>query len=966
MAWRFTPNSIQPVTRITAHILNHTHWDREWFLTSVYTTPWIPGLIDHLQALVDQNPGFRFYLDGQTLVIEDLLQFDPNYREKVDRLIRSGNLLIGPYYCQPDWRLTSGEGLLRNLLLGRQDMEQYGVRTETGWLVDTFGHISQAPQLHHLFGINSVYIWRGAPQLEPYFHWHGADGTGLLAINLFAGYRNLYGVTYVPEIAIKRLQIEVKKLQPYYPSPDIPLFDGYDLEDNPEDPLRFYQARRKEFPPEIQILDSTPESFARLIQQTLPELPIILGELLSGKYGSVFPGTLSTRNYLKVMARDCEYLLYQVCEPLGTMARMVGRIYPEKQYEAWSRGLLQNAVHDCICGVSIDQVHEKMEFSYRQIFEGILEDIRESLAFILRDFAPGDYAISTSPFLYEGWHVLGDKLCFINTYGVGVWEIEESLPIQQTEDPVEAFEWKNRYYEARVSREGNVRIGKAVLGMLLVHEENGDTYSDEIGHFLGALRPGGPIVVEEKSELHCVLRLDCFASWGARQVSARLRLTFDPSPLIRWRVDLDSRGTDFRVDMVFETGRPGQVYTGMPFDIVQRPAIDRDLLPRQLDENLAALLLGQRELGSTRTFPFHDFIAIADRSSSAVVLARGLHAYQADENGQVTVTLRRAVEWLAKPDLKNRVGDAGPFFYVPDARCERSVTHELAFLSVKGGIEDPQIQALNAGFQNPPLFVESKTIGSQRNWQFFQESLPLSSMFFAHGRIMARLSNPYTHAHHLSKAYLSTDVSGSPKAHVDRIPSKSILTLVIDEPTHGFLKKGVWGGRRRLCRLLPPQIPLCPRPGAGVRGWGKAGLSTFRKPYEPTASVLHGPDTAVILLNPPAWRVGPNQGLPDPKTIQQLKEYMAQLEQQIEEISIRKPQAGNPEHYHWQHQIYVLERELLEYRLSARLNEIKLAMQGERSYDYLYRLDEEIAAIGRKLNQLRIQRRIYDYVILAV
>ena len=93
---------------------------------------------------------------------------------------------------------------------------------------------------------------------------------------------------------------------------------------------------------------------------------------------------------------------------------------------------------------------------------------------------------------------------------------------------------------------------------------------------------------------------------------------------------------------------------------------------------------------------------------------------------------------------------------------------------------------------------------------------------------------------------------------------------------------------------------------------------------------------------------------------------MAQLEQQIEEISIRKPQAGNPEHYHWQHQIYVLERELLEYRLSARLNEIKLAMQGERSYDYLYRLDEEIAAIGRKLNQLRIQRRIYDYVIQAV
>ena len=46
---------------------------------------------------------------------------------------------------------------------------------KTGWMVDTFGHISQSPQIHRLFGIDSVFVWRGVPELEPYFNWFGAD-----------------------------------------------------------------------------------------------------------------------------------------------------------------------------------------------------------------------------------------------------------------------------------------------------------------------------------------------------------------------------------------------------------------------------------------------------------------------------------------------------------------------------------------------------------------------------------------------------------------------------------------------------------------------------------------------------------------------------------------------------------------------------------------------------------------------
>ena len=100
----------------TAHVINHTHWDREWFVTSVYTSRWIPGLIDKLEKLAAANDTFRFLFDGQTLVIEDLLTIAPGLCGQDTQHGQHGCLQIGPYYCQPDWKLTGGELLLRNLM----------------------------------------------------------------------------------------------------------------------------------------------------------------------------------------------------------------------------------------------------------------------------------------------------------------------------------------------------------------------------------------------------------------------------------------------------------------------------------------------------------------------------------------------------------------------------------------------------------------------------------------------------------------------------------------------------------------------------------------------------------------------------------------------------------------------------------------------------------------------------------
>jgi hypothetical protein len=100
--------------------------------------------------------------------------------------------------------------------------------------------------------------------------------------------------------------------------------------------------------------------------------------------------------------------------------------------------------------------------------------------------------------------------------------------------------------------------------------------------------------------------------------------------------------------------------------------------------------------------------------------------------------------------------------------------------------------------------------------------------------------------------------------------------------------------------------------------------------------------------------------------MEQLNEQIAQLERRLEETEEQLNRASGRERYLLQHQCYVIERELYELRLSLELNELKLGQQGRLSYEYLYTPDEKVAQIGWKLNQLRIKRRIYDYVVQAV
>ena len=241
-------------------------------------------------------------------------------------------------------------------------------------------------------------------------------------------------------------------------------------------------------------------------------------------------------------------------------------------------------------------------------------------------------------------------------------------------------------------------------------------------------------------------------------------------------------------------------------------------------------------------------------------MAKGVCAYQADDEGAISLILRRAVEWLTEPDLEHRAGDAGPVMYVPDARCERTVQHEIAVLMSETSIDDLTIHQWNAGFQSPPLIVISPDDGEQTEWPFLKANLPLSSLHLHNNKLLARFYNPTSQTCSLEQEYLQTDVWGNPKFMIKEVPAKDIITVGIAEG-------------------LPAVSP---------------------EPIEQVVTWVAGP----------TWRVGRNQGRPAPEIVRQLEEKISQLENQLAQVEAEMNNANEHERYVLQHTYYVVKREL--------------------------------------------------------
>ena len=422
----------------TAHIVSHTHWDREWYLPYEKHHVRLIQLVDALLDKLDGDSAFKsFYLDGQTIILEDYLQVCPENKEKLEGYIRAGRILIGPWYILQDAFLTSGEANVRNMQIGHQDALKYGEPSKIGYFPDTFGLVGQTPQLMLQSGITNAFFGRGVKPTgfnntvsdggyESSFSeliWEGPDGSKVLGILFANWYSNGNEIPVDASSAKEFWDRKLADAEKYASTGELLYMNGCDHQPLQLDLPEAIRTAEKLYP-DIHFVHSNFPDYLHALDTQLNEqqsslinrgLSTVTGELRSQRtdgWGTLV-NTASARIYLKQMNQVGQTILEKVAEPLASIAHLAGKPYPHYLFTYAWKTLMQNHPHDSICGCSVDEVHREMVTRFdksRHVAESIVLDTAKYIADAIDTKIFAEYGTDSLPFVVmntSGWSRTG-------------------------------------------------------------------------------------------------------------------------------------------------------------------------------------------------------------------------------------------------------------------------------------------------------------------------------------------------------------------------------------------------------------------------------------------------------------------------------------------------------------------------------------------------------------------------------
>jgi len=395
-------------------VINHGHLDIEWYKTLDAYRFWALDIIDLLyeEALQKANY-FSYTFDGSVFLLDDLIRYFPDYRDKIKVLIEKGKLTIGPFYTQFDEWIPSGECMVRNCLWGDRKAKAYGARPmKVGYLPDNFGHPAQLPQILNNFGIDNLLFTRGMVDIDKgrEFYFTGADDSRLLAVNYHYAthfihtnndpedhnprcipYFDEVNVSFERHTAISKhldtdymaqKMIEAVKNDIAIYSQNVMILPMGSDHCPPQIGLGDTVDRANEMQHDIEFLFDTPEKYVEILRNSNIECQF-KGELLGCKTDCILLGVLAARIYQKIDIFATEALLFKYALPLFALYKQIGK--KNKNFDnilkAVTENVLVNSTHDSVHGSSIDPVHKEMEarniFSKQSAAEVILSLLNE-------------------------------------------------------------------------------------------------------------------------------------------------------------------------------------------------------------------------------------------------------------------------------------------------------------------------------------------------------------------------------------------------------------------------------------------------------------------------------------------------------------------------------------------------------------------------------------------------------------
>jgi alpha-mannosidase len=339
----------------TFWIIPHTHWEGAVFKTrEEYLQMGLPNILQAMRLLKEQ-PAFRFTLD-QVAYVKPFLERFPGEEAAFRRFLAEGRLqLVGALDVMPDDNMPGGETFVRQMQYGKGYYRaKLGVDVTTGWLLDSFGHHAQMPQLLRQGGFESFWFFRGVPRQDhpAEFLWEGIDGSRIDAFWLPYGYGHFYPTPREPAAFRTFAKARFDSLAPNgRGATDRVALAGADVVE-PEDHLaaNVEDLNRDPAAP-LAIKLAVPSDYEAVVARR-SDRPVWKGEL-----NPIFQGIYSSRIELKGWMRLLERELL-TAEKLSVLAGWLGRPPDVGSILDLWEPVLFNETHDLASGVMTDHVYE--------------------------------------------------------------------------------------------------------------------------------------------------------------------------------------------------------------------------------------------------------------------------------------------------------------------------------------------------------------------------------------------------------------------------------------------------------------------------------------------------------------------------------------------------------------------------------------------------------------------------------
>ncbi|MDR0484937.1 MAG: alpha-mannosidase [Alphaproteobacteria bacterium] len=352
------------------HIVNHTHWDREWYFTTADALVLSENCFTEVINELEKNTEAKFCLDGQSSILEDYLKLRPEKTDSIKKLVKEKRLAIGPWYTQPDVFFVNGESIIKNLIIGIYEAKNYGDYMKIGYLPDTFGINSQMPTILKNTGIDNIIFWRGISLDKhvktPYFKWSGLSGAEITAISLIDGYSVVSHLKATPEYIESKLIPTTKRFKELTQQDEIMLTAGGDQLDivpNIHEKLSQINAVCED----MYILSSYEEFMD--IQKNRKDLESYVGEFREPCFARVHKSIGSVRYDIKRENYLLEEKLLKRIEPLMAIARANGVFVSEGILRTAWKKILEGQAHDSMGGCISDDVHADIIHRFKEANE---------------------------------------------------------------------------------------------------------------------------------------------------------------------------------------------------------------------------------------------------------------------------------------------------------------------------------------------------------------------------------------------------------------------------------------------------------------------------------------------------------------------------------------------------------------------------------------------------------------------